>query len=483
MVPPGAPSVAVLGVWHETNTYAARPTTLEDFRAFELLEGAGLQARNAGTGSVIGGFLDADDLELVPCLSASAWPGGVVSADARAWIVREMAESLRRAGPVDGVLVNLHGAMVAEDDDDPEVAFLDAVRSVAGAVPLVAVVDLHANPSAALVSRCDVVIGYDTYPHVDMRERGREAAALLGEMLAGRRFTTLLAKVPVLASPLGLGTDDEPMRSLLLRARERSASAGITRISITGGFSYSDVERAGVSVLVVCDEEAVVAARDVLAATAADIAANEDVFRRVRPGPAAAVSEALASPAKPVVIADVGDNVGGGGAGDGTAILAELLAQGARSAVVLLHDPEAVDLAEGVGVGGAFDGEVGGKTDDLHGDPVPVVGRVAFVGDSAYTTEGTWMSGGAFTMGRAAVIEAGGVLVVVTELRVPPFHREQLTVVGVDPAAMDVIVAKGAIAWLAAFGDDARAVIEADTPGVCPVDPYVLPRSTTPVGL
>jgi microcystin degradation protein MlrC len=333
------------------------------------------------------------------------------------------------------------------------------------------------------VARSDVVIGYDTYPHVDMRERGREAAALIGQMLAGRRLRTLLAKVPVLASPLGLGTDDEPMRGLLRRAQERSEAAGLVRISITGGFSYSDVERAGISVLVVCDDETVDVAREVLAATAVDIAANEDAFQRDRPGPSVAVAQAIASPAKPVVIADVGDNVGGGGAGDGTAILGELLAQGARSAVVLLHDPEAVELAESVGVGGTFGGEVGGKTDDLHGDPVLVRGRVAFVGDSAYTAEGTWTTGGAFTMGRAAVIEAGGTLVVVTELRVPPFHREQLTVVGVDPAAMDVIVAKGAVAWRAAFGDDACAVIEADTPGVCPVDPYVLPRSTTPVGL
>jgi microcystin degradation protein MlrC len=394
MAPPGAPSVAVVGVWHETNTYSACPTTLDDFRALELLEGDGLRARNERTGSVIGGFLDAEELELVPCLSASAWPGGVVAAEARAWIVREAAESLRRSGPVDGVLVNLHGAMVAEDDDDPEVAFLDAVRSVAGAVPIAAVVDLHANPSAALVSRCDVMIGYDTYPHVDMRERGREAAALLGEVLAGRRLRTLLAKVPILASPLGLGTDDEPMRGLLQRAGERSEAAGLARILITGAFSYSDVERAGVSVVVVCDEEAVEAARDVLAATAADIAANEDAFRRGRPRPAEAVSQAIASPAKPVVIADVGDNVGGGGAGDGTAILAELLAQAARSAVVLLHDPGAVELAESVGVGGTFDGEIGGKTDRFHGDPVAVRGRVAFVGDSAYTTEGTWMSGG-----------------------------------------------------------------------------------------
>ena len=471
-----------MGVWHETNTYSASLTTLDDFRAFELLEGDDLVARNAGTGSVVGGFLDAEGMELVPCLSAAAWPSGMVAVDAHAWIVREVAASLRRAGPVDGVLVNLHGAMVAEGDDDPEVTFLDAVRSVVGDVPLSAVVDLHANLSQALVERCDVVVGYDTYPHIDMRERGLEAAVLLQEMLAGRRLRTLLAKIPILVAPLGLGTDEEPMCGLLERARERAAAAGLARVSITGGFSYSDVERAGVGVLVVSDADSVEAARIVLAETAADVAAQEEAFRRERPGPAEAVAQALAWPVKPVVIADVGDNVGGGSAGDGTAVLRELLGQGARNAVVVLHDPEAVRLAEQAGVNGTFEGEVGGKTDGFHGEPVMLRGRVRFTGNSEYTTQGPWMAGGTFTMGRAAVVNAGGTLVVLTEIRVPPFHREQLTTVGVDPAAMDVIVAKGAIAWRAAFGDDARGVIEADTPGICPVDPYVLPRRTIPMG-
>lgn len=256
----------------------------------------------------------------------------------------------------------------------------------------------------------------------------------------------------------------------------------MARVSIVGGFSYSDVERAGVSVLVVVDDDRTEAARGVLAATAADIVAQEEVFARVRPSPAEAVAQALASPLRPVVIADVGDNVGGGSAGDGTAVLRELLAQRASSAVVMLYDPAAVRVAEKAGVGGTFVGEVGGHTDGFHGDPVEIRGPVLHTGDSTYCTEGTWMSGATFTMGRAAVVDVAGTLVVLTEHRVPPFHREQLTIVGVDPAQMGVIVAKGAIAWRAAFGGDARSVIEADTPGICPVDPYVLPRTTRPTG-
>lgn len=468
-------------MWHETNTYAAHPTTLADFRSFELLDGHDLVERNAGTGSVIGGFLDAAGLELVPCFSASAWPGGIVEADAFRYILDRTRESLREAGVVDGVLVNLHGAMVAESDTDPESTLLREIAAVVGDVPVVAVLDLHANPSPDLVERCDAVIGYDTYPHVDMRDRGCEAAFLLRSILEGRRLTTVIAKLPLLVAPLALGTADDPMRGLLERARARARDEDIARVSITGGFAYSDVPRAGISVLVVCDVDRIEQAEEVLRATVDDVLDCSGGFRLSRPGPAEAVAQAIASPATPVVVADIGDNVGGGSPGDGTAILRELIEQDARDAVVVIADPVAVVHAESVGVEGEFRADVGGKTDRLHGEPVHLVGRVTWIGDATYRTSGSWMSGAAFTMGRTAVVDAGGTLVVLTYERVPPFHREQLTCVGIDPASMNIIVAKGAVAWRAAFGGDARAVIEVDTPGICPVDPLTLRRETEPM--
>jgi microcystin degradation protein MlrC len=473
--------VGLIGFWHETNTYAATSTTIDDFKAFELLEGNAITDHNRETGSVIGGFLDASNFDVVPCFSASAWPGGTVSAEMLAYAVERVTTCLLSQGRLDGLLVNLHGAMVAEGDPDPEKTFLAAATDAMPGVPVVAVLDFHANPSPELIALCDAVIAYDTYPHTDMRERGAEAAAWLGELLNGRPFQTQLAKVPILAPPLVLGTEDQPMRDLQRRAAERARSAGVARISVIGGFPYSDVPRAGMSVVAVADPGRRDSARLALSETIADILAHRAELHAVRPDPATAVKDAILSKASPVVLADIGDNVGGGSAGDGTAILKELLAQEAKDAVVTLADPIAVGDAERAGIGGHFDGLVGGRTDAFHGSPVRVEGTVVALASGDYTTLGSWMNGQAFSMGPTAVIEAGGTLLVITARRLPPFHAEQLTSLGIEPRDKRIIVAKGAIAWRAAFGEIAGAVIEVDTPGICPVDPGVLPRTSVPM--
>jgi microcystin degradation protein MlrC len=461
-------------LWHETNTYSARPTRLDDFAALELLSGAAIVDKHAGTGTVIGGMLSAERFEPVPLMSAGAWPAGRVTTHTLSDLLGRLEEALRRAGRLDGLLLDLHGAMVAEADDDVEAAVLSLARRALGDVPVVAVFDLHGNPSEAMVHECDAVVVYDTYPHVDMRERGAEAASIISELLDHAAYQTLVRKAPLLICPLAQGTDDSPMRDLRARARRLESSEGIRRVALFPGFPYADVARAGFSVVVTHlpggEHRAADAADELIAAvTASDWSVR-------RPDPTAAVAEALGSPDRPVILADVADNVGGGGPGDGTALLAELLAHGARKAVVTIADAEAARAAAQVGEGGVLEVEVGGKTDRLHGDPVAIRGTVLRVTDGRYRTEGSWMTGQEFSTGTTAVVEVEGITLVVTERPTPPFHREQLTSQGVDPASAAIIVAKGALAWRSAFGDVARRVIEVDTPGICPVDPSRLPR-------
>ena len=476
------PRVAVLGLWHETNTAAPHPTTLADFEQFELAAGDEIAEKNAGVGSVIGGFLDADGLDLALCFSAGAWPSGPVSSAARQHLIDRSLDELGRAGAVDGVLLNLHGAMVAVDDDDPELTLVREVRAQFPGAPIAGVLDLHANPSPELVELCDVLISYDTFPHVDMRERGREAASLLSAVLAGRVvLETTVAKVPLLACPLAQATDDEPMKGLQARARARAVASGLARVCVVGGFAYSDVARAGTSVLAVHDPVRRDAAREVLAATARDIEDHAPGFALRRDGVARAVARAVASSERPVVLVDVADNVGGGSPGDGTALLRELLGRGARNALVVIADPEAARAATALGAGATFSGLVGGKSDDRHGEPLELTGTVERTSDGRYAAEGSWMTGRSFEMGATVVLDVEGSTVVLTERRVPPFHAEQVTSLGIDPGAMDFIVAKGAIAWRAAFGHVARQVIEVATPGVCPVDPGAFDRTTVPM--
>jgi microcystin degradation protein MlrC len=476
----GRRRVGVAGLWHETNTYSARPTGIEAFEAFELLAGDAVVARHRGTRTVVAGMLAAQPFETVPVWTAGAWPSGRLRAGTLSTLLESLAQSLERAGTLDGLLLNLHGAMVAEQTDDVEAETLRVVRDIVGDVPIAAVLDLHGNPSAELAALLDAAVAYDTYPHIDMYERGREAANLMQAMLSGERLHTVIGKVPLLTTPLAQATDASPMRALLELAR-RSRTGGIERISVLPGFPYSDVERAGFSVLVTCRPGAEDAAARIAGEISAAAEARRDDFVVRRPGPGEAVARALAASRRPVVLVDVADNVGGGAPGDGTAILEQLLEQGAQGAVVTLADPDAVARAVAAGVGSGLDMALGARVDGKHGAPVHASVRVERVGDGRYRSSGSYMTGRDFEMGRTAVVRAGGVTLVLTERAVPPFHVEQLESVGVEPRDAAIIVVKGAIAWRAAYGAIAREVIEVDTPGICPLDPAVLERATRPI--
>jgi microcystin degradation protein MlrC len=473
--------VGVLGVWHETNTYSTRETTLSDFEDFELLSGDALVERNKGTGSVIGGFYDSAELDLVPVFSAGAWPSGPVQPDAMDHLLEQVSDGLRRVGALDGLLVNLHGAMVAVGTPDVEAAVVRAAREVVGDVPVGAVLDLHANPSPQLVETCEALVSYDTYPHVDMRERGTEVAAMMQQMLAGRQLRTMVRKVPLLVCPLAQSTDHGPLQRLQSAAGERARQAGLARISIVGGFAYSDVDRAGMSVLVVHDADHVDAASEVIEATVADIAAHAGEFAVARDDARTAVARALASTRRPVFLADVADNIGGGSPGDGTVLMRELLAASATGAVVMIADRQVALEATRLGVGASIETLLGGKTDRLHGEPLRIRGTVERVSDGRYRSEGYYMSGRSFSMGLTAVLSVAGNTVVVTEVAVPPFHAEQLSSVGVDVKEASIVVVKGALAWRGAYGGVAGDIIEVATPGVCPVDVSSLPRRSVPM--
>lgn len=473
--------VGIVGFWHETNTFSTTPTTIEQFSDFELLAGDDLAQANAGVGSVIGGFLDAADLDLVPIFSAGAWPSGPIDEATMSDLFERAGRELRRAGGLDGVLLNLHGAMVADGYPDTEVSAVQLVRELLGDVPITGVLDLHANPSPDLVRAADVLISYDTYPHIDMRARGGEAATLLQTVLTGTALRTSIRKVPLLVCPIAQSTSHDPMEALQARAAQRGRRAGLHRVCVVGGFAYSDVERAGMSVLTVHDEDHAGAAQDVLAETVADITAHAGDFEVAREDPATAVRRALATNGRPVVLVDVADNIGGGSPGDGTALLAELLRAGAQGAVVPIVDREVALLAERLGEGADIETMVGGKTDDRHGAPVRIRGRVRRVSDGRYRTSGPWMTGREFSMGTTAVIDVNGITLLVMAERTPAFHAEQFSSQGIDPARASVIVVKGAIAWRAALGHIAAAAIEVAGPGITPVDVHTLPRRTTPL--
>jgi microcystin degradation protein MlrC len=384
-----------------------------------------------------------------------------------------LIEELRRQEP-DGLLLALHGAMVAESHPDADGEVLARLRRALGPeFPVVVTFDLHGNLSQRQLDACQAAVAYRTCPHVDQRECGRRAAALLIKMLRNSvRPCQALAKPPLIVNIMLHDTSQEPLKSLMEAARAVEQHPGVLACSLLPGFAYADVPQMGPSVVVVTDNDPELVRReaDCLAGRVWDMRAR--LSARL-PDPVTAVSQALRANRKPVVLVDTGDNVGGGSAADGTVLLAEMLRQGATEGVVCLYAPDEVRQCAAAGIGQKVELRVGGKVDRLHGEPVPVTGRVRVLHDGTYT-EPQVRHGGRRTnhMGLTALVELeGNNLLVLTSQRHPPFSLGQLTCLGIRPDAQRLLVVKAAIAYKAAYAPVAGTIIEVDTPGVTAVNP------------
>lgn len=458
------------GIMHETHTFSAEPTTPE---TFPTARGDGYWAF-AGTNHSPGGVIDgcrARGIELVPTLFCDGVATGTPDRTTFEILVGELCERIGAALPADGIVLTLHGAMVAEGFPDAEAEIVRRVRALLGpAVPIAVTLDFHANIGAAMVAACDVVTTYDTYPHVDGAARAEEAVDLLARIVRKEiRPTMALAKPPLLPVPQAQFTARPPFATLLARAHALEAAGDALSITVAAGFAYADVPEAGLGILVTTDDDRPAAER--IAAELADLAwsLRGEMVVVNRP-PAEAVAEAIAHPEGPVVLVDVGDNIGGGTPGDGTVLLAELLAQGAREATVVVADRAAVAAAFAAGVGGELRAEVGGKTDALHGAPVPIVGRVRLLGDGDWIHEGPEQAGVPAAMGPTAVVRVDGVNLVLTSRKSAPGDLQQLKSVGIDPARQKILVVKAAVRWRGGYAPITKHAIDVDTPGLGSVD-------------
>jgi microcystin degradation protein MlrC len=458
------------GIMHETHTFSVEPTAAESFpqyRGDECLV-------YAGTNHSLGGVIDAcreQGIELVPTLFCDAFSTGTVTRDGFETLVDELVDRIGKALPADGVVLTLHGAMVAEGYPDAEGEIVRRVRAVVGPeTPIAVTLDLHANIGQLMVDGCDVATCYDTYPHVDANARAQEAVALLARTVRGEiRPAMALVKPPLMPVPQVQGTDQGPFKTLFDRAHAMEESGESLTVTIAPGFAYADVPDAGTGFLVTTDGDRAKAER--LAQELAELAwsLRDQMIARNTP-PAVAVAEAIAFPEGPVMLIDVGDNIGGGTPGDATVLLAELLAQGAQEAVMVIADKEAVDAAVAAGIGGTVSTTVGGKVDRLHGEPVPITGRVRLVSDGRFVLEGPENAGTIGEMGRTAVVRVDGVNLVLTSQKFAPGDQQQLKSVGIDPARQKIVVLKAAVRWRGGYGDIARHAILVDTPGLGSVD-------------
>ncbi len=456
---------------HETNTFSSIRTDRAQFAARDLRYGGEILEAYRGTGTCLGGMIataQTRGVTLVPSVAAAASPAGRVTKEMYHEVTQRLLADLRAAGPLDGVLLDLHGAMVPEGLDDGEGDLLKAVRSVVGeALPVAVTLDFHANVSAEMVQAATLLHGYKTYPHVDMAERGEEAAGRLLDVAQGRLRPAVAFRQPALLPPIASQlTTRGPMRRLYDLASEMERDPHVVSISIFAGFPYADIPDAGLSVYVCTDADPALAERlaDQLAAVAWE---HRREFQHSAPSVREAVERARRVDGRPVVLADIADNTGGGAAGDTTEILREILRVGAReTTVACIWDPEAVQACRRAGVDSTVTLRVGGKIDPRHGAPIEVTGRVRTLSDGRFVHKGPMFRGLEGRLGPTALLDVNDVKIILISYRWQTLDPEMIRLVGIDPVAERILVVKSSIHYRAAFEPIAREVVEVDAPGL-----------------
>lgn len=491
----GSPRVAIGGILHETHTFMERATTRDDFAGQSLHVGADLIAAMRGSRSGIGGMIDRateQGWQLLPTLYAAAMPGGAVTAGAYAEVLGELRARLEQSLPVDGVLLALHGAMVAEGELDAEGDIVARARALVGdAAPIVVLLDMHGNISPRLVELADALLAYDTNPHTDAYARGVEAAEIMARLLWREvRPTPAIARPPLLLPAQSTGTAVPPLAPVHKRAAEIKARDEVVCIAVMAGFAYADTPFTGPSIIVTADGN-----QELAAACAEELSAilyehrSEAAPKSLEPGEA--VQLAASHEQGPVILVDSADNIGGGTPGDGTDALAAMLAHDVNEGVIVLADAEAVNICWRAGQSAELTLAVGGKADAWHGRPLIVTGRVRALSDGVFECEVpdnhfASFYGGAVRMGRCAWLRVGGVNILLTERATPPLDLAQLRHIGIQPESQRMIVVKSAVAYRAAYMPIASAAIEMDTAGLCSANlarfPYRhLPRPVYPL--
>ncbi len=458
--------VVIGSMSHETNTFSTVKTTLCDFRP---MYGQEIVETLKDTRSGIGGYIDVferEGVEYIPTISAGATPAGELCNEDFWGIVNYITGEIKKAGKIDGVILALHGAMVAEGAPEAEGTLLREVKEVVGDTPVIVTLDLHGLISGSIIENCDAVFGYDTNPHIDMYERGVEAAETLLKAMRGEiKPTVAHRKLPMLPPTINQRTAEGPMVKLLETARQMEAQPGVLNVCLFPAFPYADVQRAGSAVVAVTDND------PDLAQKLADTLGEEmwglrNEFLKPLTPIAEAVLAAMNAPEGPVVLADVADNPGGGAPGDGTEILRELLRQGAtNTGVACIKDPEAVQKAIEVGVKGTLSMKIGGKTDGFHGEPLEVTGTVRTITDGRFIHKAMAV-GVPADVGRTAVIDVDGVEVILTERSHAPNDPEIYRRNGIEPTDKKILVLKSRGHFRAAYEPFSKQILEVDAPGL-----------------
>ena len=466
---------------HETNTFSPVPTKLARFYrdGTTLLKGPAAIDFYRDTSTTMGGYLEVAasiGAEIVVPVTASAPPSGRVDAEAYELFCDLITAEVAKGG-FDGIMLDLHGAMAAETFDDGEGELLRRIRAIDRKTPLCVAYDMHANVADDMIKNADIVTGYHTYPHIDMKETAIRAARALLHVIAGKtKPTAAWSGAPMLPHVMSQGTHMFPNRDLQAMCAAWEASGRAIAASLFVGFPHADVPMAGLSAVVVTDNNQADARAMVDELLAFAWNAREAFTFKIEPlEDSVARAKKLGEAGPGVVLLDHFDNCASGGTMDTTDVLREIIRQELDDVVFFgIYDPDAVKQAAAAGIGQHVELDIGAKLEmpalQKGSRPLRVAGRVRTISAGYYRATGGLTPGLQVYMGNTAVLDTGRVQIILLSRHIEPTAQEMMRVLGIDPAAKRFVAIKSRVHWRADLGKLAREIVECAGVGVCTSD-------------
>lgn len=482
--------IAIAGLHMECASFLPHVTMYDVFET-RTVRGADLLETYRGSNTVPGGFLASLNkacAEAVPIIHVDGGAAGLADQDAIAGYRQEIVDGLKALlGSIDGVLLHLHGAMVTQNDLDPDATTLHAVRQAAGPdLPIMVAMDYHGNLDANSIDGATAVFGYRYSPHVDMGATGERAAQYLLKTLAGDIQPAMAIARPGLILPSIFSATDLTPLNVMVETAETHSNDGdpYADVSLFAGFAYADVPNCGASVVAVVDgsQEDAQSLADRLSA---QLASHRAVLSSPVPvyDLATGVEKALAiaqTADRPVVLLEHADR-----ANDSTHGLTALLQQASRArvAVPFFWDPTAVVEAMSAGESAFIDLALGGNSGPLAGHPVLVRARVEHVRpDFTYRGTGTMRAGSEVRLGDTVLLDVDGMKITVTSLSQSAIDFDPFTQFGLDPADFDIVLLRSKTHFRAAWEPFAAEIIIVDTPDYGPANLSTLPYRHAQLG-
>ena len=461
---------ALAGISHETNTFHSIPTKYENFEKSGILIGEDIKKLYESP-STIGGFYEASvdlNFEIVPLLITQTGPLGTIEADAFEKILSQILDLIQNNGPFDAILLNLHGAAVSEEFHDMDAEITRRVRNLVGLeVPIGIALDMHANVSKEMISNTDITTVYQTTPHLDADKRGYQCAELIYKTVK-KEITPVqwIETPPLIINIVNHNTSEEPMKSILNESEKLYSDSDILSVSVAEGYPYSDIKKMGMSFLVIADNNEN-KAKDASRKLAKYAWNKRFEMDSVVPSIEEGLKETLTIKSKPVVLMDTGDNIGGGSSADSTHILHKARELGISGILQTLYDPDSVEKCKEK-IGSWITLEVGGKSDEMHGEPIEVTGIIKKYFEGPFEDLGRTHGGYRyFDAGDTIVLETEDEnTLILTSKRVGNTSIQLYYSLGLDPKNYPIVIAKGVMSPRPAFEPIASKIIALDSPGV-----------------